>query len=144
MNVMVSKASFSMNGQAARSPEMVASELLKAKRFEDAATERRIELEREIIELLGIRDEGSMTHKIGDGFKVVITAKKSRKMDWDMLDAIPLSKLPESLRPVKVKRELDERGVKYLRDNEPELYAVLSPALTVTPTKPQVIVTSDE
>jgi hypothetical protein len=39
---------------------------------------------------------------------------------------------------VKLKRELDETGVKYLANNEPQLYKVLASALTIEPAKTDV------
>jgi hypothetical protein len=49
-----------------------------------------------------------------------------------------VDRIPEQLRPIKVKRELDATGIKYLANNEPQLYKVLSPALTVEPAKTTV------
>ena len=129
-----------INGVSVRTAEMIADDLLVAKKAENAAIASRIDLENELIKLLGIKDEGSATHNI-DGFKVVITQGVNRKVDLDMLDAIPANKFPVELRPVKMVRETDVTGVKYLKNNEPELYALLAPALTVKPSKPSVVVT---
>lgn len=142
MNVMVSFNDVKLNGKPVRTPEQIALDLLEAKKAENAANARRVALEEELIGMLGMKDEGSKTHNI-DGFKVVITTAMSRKLDWDMYDAVA-ERIPVDLRPVKPKRELDVTGVKYLKNNEPDIYAMIAPALTVKPNKPTVIVTRTE
>lgn len=111
---------------------------LEAKAAEQRANKTRIAIEDDIVALTGKKDEGAQTHSI-DGFKVTITGKVSRKMDWDKWAAIK-NQIPENLRPVKIKEELDERGVRYLADNEPEIYKLLpievKPAKTAVEIKP--------
>ena len=117
----------------------VAQDLFDAKAEEAKATAKRIELEEELIALVGKKEEGAQTHTIGD-FKVTITGRLNRKIDWKTFDESISSKIPESLHPVKVKRELDETGVKYLENNEPQLYKLLSKALTIKPAKTNVTI----
>lgn len=112
----------------------LAESLLRAKAVERKANADRIAAEEALIAALGKRDEGAQTHNI-DGFKITITGKVSRKMDWKAWMEIEES-IPPALRPVKMKPELDERGVKYLQANEPEIYKLLP--LTVTPAKTAV------
>jgi hypothetical protein len=112
----------------------LAATLLRAKAAEREANAKRIEAEEALIAALGKRDEGAQTHNI-DGFKITITGKVSRKMDWKAWGAVEES-IPAHLRPVKLKPELDEKGVKYLQANEPEIYKLLP--LTVTPAKTAV------
>ena len=112
----------------------IAADLFAAKQAEKQAEARRIELEEELVAILGKRDEGSKTHHVGD-YKVTITGRVNRKLDWDMFDQVS-SNIPESLWPVK--RTLDVTGVKYLANNEPSLYKILAPALTVEPAKTTV------
>ncbi len=112
----------------------LAQKWLDAKEAEREANAYRIKLEQEIVSALGKRDEGAQTHNV-EGFKVTITGKVSRKMDWRAWESIE-NAIPPSLRPVKMKPELDEKGVKYLQANEPELYKLLP--LTVTPAKTAV------
>lgn len=118
----------------------IAQELYEARQVEREANERRVQLEEELIALVGAREEGSKTHTIGD-FKVTITGKLNRKIDWEIFDDSIASQIPESLQPVKIKRELDEAGVKYLANNEPQLYKLLSKALTIKPAKTAVTIT---
>ena len=112
----------------------IADDLFKAKQAEREAEERRIALEEELVAVLGKREEGSKTHAVGS-YKVTITGRITRKIDWELFDQVS-SKIPETLWPVK--RTLDVTGVKYLANNEPQLYKVLSPALTVEPAKTTV------
>lgn len=119
-----------------RSELEIANDLFEAKRVEREAEEKRIALEEELIAVLGKRDEGSKTHTVGD-YKVTITGRVTRKIDWDLFDEVS-SKIPETLWPVQ--RKLDVTGVKYLENNEPALYKVLSPALTVEPAKTTVTI----
>jgi len=112
----------------------IAEDLFKAKQAEKQAERDRIALEEELVAVLGKRDEGSKTHTVG-GYKVTITGRISRKIDWEKFDKVS-SKIPENLWPVK--RTLDETGVKYLANNEPQLYKILAPALTVEPAKTTV------
>lgn len=119
-----------------RSELEIANDLFEAKRVEREAEEKRIALEEELIAVLGKRDEGAKTHTVGD-YKVTITGRVNRKIDWELFDRVS-SKIPETLWPVK--RQLDVTGVKYLENNEPALYKVLSPALTVEPAKTTVTI----
>ena len=118
----------------------IANELFEAREAEKKANERRVELEEELIAILGQKEEGAQTHEVGD-YKVTITGKLIRKIDWDLYDKSIAAKIPESLQPVKVKRELDDTGVKYLANNEPQIYRLLAKALTIKPAKTAVNIT---
>ena len=117
----------------------IANDLFAARATEKEANERRVALEEELIALLGAKEEGAQTHAVGD-YKITITGKLIRKIDWDMYDESIAAKIPESLQPVKVKRELDDTGVKYLANNEPQIYKLLAKALTVKPAKTNVTI----
>jgi hypothetical protein len=122
-----------MNTQT-RNEEEIAADLFAAKEEEEKAKLKRIELEEELVAVLGKRDEGSKTHHVGE-FTVKITGRVSRKIDWATFDELS-DKIPPSLWPVK--RALDETGVKYLANNEPAIYKILAPALTVETAKTTV------
>ena len=115
----------------------IANDLFQAKLDEEKAKEQRIALEEELIGLVGAKEEGAQTHTIGE-YKITITGVLNRKIDWDTFDASIAAKIPESLQPVKIKRELDETGVKYLQNNEPQLYKHLAKALTIKAGKTNV------
>lgn len=106
-----------------RTIEQLSVEWIAAKRAEAKANKDRIQIEEAIVALTGKRDEGSQTHAV-EGFKITVTGKVTRKMDWDKWETIK-SQIPLNLHPIKTKLELDETGVKYLQSNEPEIYALL-------------------
>ena len=127
-----------------RTLEHVAADLMAARALEKTATEQRVAMEEELIALLGAKADGADTHNIGP-FKVVITGKLNRKLDLKRYDQI-VDRIPEALRPIKVKRELDVTGIKYLANNEPDIYALIanSGALTVEPAKTSVTIIRTE
>jgi len=120
--------------------KQLSADWLKAKAEEAAANKRRVAIEEQIVALTGKRDEGSQTHE-AEGFKVTVTGKVSRKMDWDKWEQVK-SQIAPNLHPVKFKPELDEKGVKYLQANEPEIYALLP--IEVKPAKTAIEVKAIE
>lgn len=111
--------------------ESLATDWLRAKGEEAAANKKRVKIESQLVELIGKKDEGSQTQKVGN-FKITTTGKVTRKMDWEKWESIK-GQIAPVLHPVKTKKELDEKGVKWLQENEPELYKLLP--ITVTPAK---------
>ena len=117
--------------------EQLSEEWLAAKEKERQATDDRIAVEEAIIALTGKKDEGSQTIK-ADGFSIEVKGVINRKMDWKKWDDV-CGQIPPALRPVKLKPELDITGVRYLQQNEPDIYALLP--ITVTPGKTGITVT---
>lgn len=111
--------------------ETLATDWLRAKGEEAAANKRRVEIESQLVELIGKKDEGSKTQEVGN-FKITTTGKVTRKMEWDKWASIK-EQIPANLHPIKTKEELDEKGVKWLKENQPEFYNLLP--ITVTPAK---------
>lgn len=103
--------------------EALCSEWLAAKEAERKATAERVAIEDAIVAITGKKEEGAQTHDVG-AFKVAVTGKVTRKMDWDKW-ALVKGQIPAEFHPVKMKPELDERGVKWLRDHRSDLYALL-------------------
>lgn len=120
--------------------EQLSAEWLSAKAEEARAAKRRLVIEEQIIALTGKRDEGSQTVD-ATGFKITVTGKVSRKMDWAKWDQIKTQIAPV-LWPVKMKPVLDEKGVKWLQQNEVEIYAMLP--LEVEPAKTAIEVKAVE
>lgn len=122
----------------------VAADLMAARALEKSATEQRVAIEEELIALLGAKAEGAETHNIGP-YKVTITGKLNRKLDLKKFDLIA-GRIPEALHPVKIKRELDATGIKYLANNEPGIYAMIADAgaLTVEPAKTSITIIRTE
>lgn len=115
---------------------------IAAKRAEDEAREARICAEDRILELRPPREEGSETFEAA-GFKVTTTGK----LTYACADIIAMASacegagMPASWVPIKTKRELDATGAKWLRENEPELWArVVAPHITIKPAKTAVSV----
>jgi hypothetical protein len=117
--------------------EELVDQFIGAKAAETAATKQRIAIEEQMIALLGKREEGSETHELSNGFKITITGKQTYSADIDALLEI-CAKLPEDMRPIKTKTELDSTGAKYLRANEPAIWAKLAKAITIKPAKTSV------
>lgn len=125
---------------AAMTLDQLSAAWLAAKKAEAAASKERAAIEEQIVALTGKRDEGAQTHE-AEGFKVTVTGKISRKMDWDKWEQVKAQIAP-TLWPVKMKPELDEKGVKWLQNNEPEIYALLP--IEVKPAKTAIEVKAVE
>jgi hypothetical protein len=116
-----------------------AEALEKAKGAEEAARLNRVAIEEKIIDLLGVRDEGSFSANTGR-YKVTTTGKISRKVDWEQYYASVECCIPENMRPVRLKPELDLEGLRYLQNNDPDVYRIMASCITVTPGKPAVTI----
>jgi hypothetical protein len=102
-----------------------------------------LRIEQSLIPLLNAREEGSATTHTPMGKKVVLKNAINYKLDGTKLLKVR-QKIPEALLPLKVKELLDEPRLKYLRNNEPEVYAIFADAITATPAKPNVTVEVNE
>lgn len=112
-------------------------ELIAAKALESKANKDRVAIEEKIIALIGAKEEGASTTELSSGMKLTITGKLSYKADMAVLQEI-CAKLPEEFRPIKTEVKLDETGAKFLRNNEPAIWAKLAKAITVKPAKTSV------
>jgi len=108
--------------------DALARDWLIAKRAEQDAALRRIKIEGEIAAALDVKDEGSITHKLEE-HKVTLTQPVRRSLDAKMWEGVK-HKIPEQLRPVKTKLEADASGIKWLEENEPNMWAKIAPAFT--------------
>jgi len=114
----------------------LAKDWREAKTAENTSRDFRLETEGKIIDLAGMKAEGSQTHDAGT-YKITVTSSMTRKLDekkWKEIE----SSIPEDLRPVNYKPSIDLKGIRYLQENYPETYAIVAKALTVTPAKPSV------
>lgn len=107
---------------------------LMHKAAETRAAAARVAVENDIILVVGRREEGAQSTTV-PGFKLTITGKLIRKMDWAKWETVK-ARIPEVLHPVKLKPELDATGVKWLAANRPELYTLLP--IEVKPAKTAV------
>lgn len=110
----------------------LAAAWLAAKRDEQAANARRLEIEADILKQCPAKEEGSTTHELANGWKVKATGKLTYKADIDALLRLTES-WPE--KPVKVKTEADESMLKAIRAERPDLWRAIAPAITVKPAK---------
>lgn len=119
--------------------EALAAEWLAAKKIEQQATENRIDIEKKILALIPAKEEGSSSHKLGNGLTVRLTGKLSYRCNIEALRSIT-SSWPEEARPLRTKLELDEPILRAIRQDRPDLWKQISPAVTVKPAKTNVVV----
>ena len=105
----------------------------QTKAAEDAHRADRIGLEEAILKITGARIEGAETTTT-EHYKVTTTGRVTYKTDWALFHKLA-SSLPEPMRPVRMKAELDTVGLRWLRLNEPDLYSTIADAITITPAK---------
>jgi len=118
--------------------DVLAAALEAAKIAEADATSKRLDAEAALIAELGSRDEGSETHR-GTSYKVTVTGVVNRRVDEAALAAVRERLSPAMFERVfRFKPEVITAGVRYLQQNEPELYAVVAQAITAAPGKTQV------
>ena len=116
--------------------ENLADEWRNAKRDEEEARQSRIAIEQQIINVTGCKEEGSETHRAGDR-KVRVTGKLNRTLDQAAWESIAPT-IPEAMRPVEYAPKLDTKGLRYLENNEPEVYKRVCEAIVTKPGKPAV------
>lgn len=113
-----------------------------AKRAEDDATKLRVEAEQRILALHPAREEGSDSFEAG-GYKVTVTGKLAYACESlpALVQACAAAGMPASWVPTKTVLQLDATGAKWLRANEPDLWArVVAPHVTIKPAKAAVSV----
>ena len=118
--------------------EPLAGEWLKHKKAEAKAQKLRLETEVKLIEAIGAKTEGAETHDIGK-YKVTLTGNLTRKLDAAAWEKVK-SKIDPAMWPVKVVTSADATGCKYLANNEPEIWAMISSAFETKPAKTSVAV----
>lgn len=124
-----------------QSVDELVADWINAKHDEDSANRERVRIEGLIIAALGEPDEGSSTHELADGSKLVITSKITRTIDEAVWRSI-MSKVPEALRPITFVEtpKLDLKGLRWLQEHQPEIYAYCAQALTAKKAKSSISV----
>lgn len=105
-----------------------------AKQKENAARDERVAIEDEIIALHPAREEGSESFATPMGVKISLTGKLTYKADLPKLLEITQN-WPLEAKPIKTEVKADESILRALRENSPEAWLQLAPAITVTPAK---------
>jgi hypothetical protein len=116
-----------------RNSEGLLQSWLDAKQVQDEAEEERLEIEGQIVQAFERNVEGAITHKVGD-YSLTLTQPIYRKIDEDTWKQVG-TLCPELLRPIKYKLEADAVGVKYLQNNEPEIWKKIARAFESKPGK---------
>jgi hypothetical protein len=117
--------------------ETLAADWLAAKRAENEANTRRLQIEQDMLKLAPALEEGSQSTILTNGWKFKTTGKLSYKADVDKLLALTAA-WPE--KPVKTKVEADESLLKAIRTDRPDLWRQIAPAITVKPAKTYIVV----
>lgn len=110
-----------------------------AKAREAEATLARVSAENRVLDMLGdLPQEGTTRHEDG-GYIAVVTTSIRRAVDADKLAGIA-TQIPEAIgkRLIRWKPELVMRELRYLQENEPELYGVVAAAIEAKPAKPSI------
>jgi hypothetical protein len=115
--------------------DMAAQAWREAKAKEEKARLARLDAESKIIELVGVKDEGSFSITT-DYFKVSTTGKMTRRLDDAAYMAIR-EDLPLGLDPVVLRPAIDMKAFRQL-EKHPEVMRLFSVCLTTKPAKPSV------
>lgn len=114
----------------------------EAKQAEADANVRRIAIESRIYELTAPHLPDKGTYTTDSGMK--ITTGFSEEWDQERVDSAYKS-WPDGVKfPFAGSWKPDGKAISYLRGNQPSLYAMLSPALTLKPKKPSFSLPTDK
>jgi hypothetical protein len=120
----------------------LAAAYIAAKDAETAAIAHRREIAGLIQAMTGHESEGQRTYECA-GFKIAVKAPLTRSMDWKAWETVK-GQIPEDLHPIKIKEELDEKGLKWIMANDPQTAALVTPCITTKPGAVSVTVTAVE
>lgn len=118
-------------------PEELAREWLAAKRAELDATNRRIQIEQDLLKVVPNKEEGRTSTTLTNGMRVVAAGKMSYKADVERLIALT-SAWPQ--KPIKTRVEADEALLKAIRSDRPDLWRQIAPAISLKPAKTYITV----
>ena len=120
--------------------EKLAIQLTAAERTLKDAQKHLDQIKTALIAKVGVKDEGTQSFHI-HGATIKTVGKINRTLDEKLWDGIK-TRIPAPLanRLVKYKPALDLKELRYVENNEPELWAVVASAITSKPAKPSVSV----
>lgn len=116
----------------------LAIELYQAKRSEDEAKKKRIEIEELIAAQVETKDRGQATVDAGEGMKITVKRDLSYDADCALISAILGPDAPVKTVPAKL--EFDATAYERLRTNAPDLYDSITKYVTTKPKKPSVTI----
>ena len=145
MNAFITQAAKASNAPNATAP-VVESEIdvlgrlwQEAKEAEAHAKERRLQVESQITDLIGVADEGT-TNAEGNLFKVKTVGKLTRSLDDKAIQS-DWDTLPDEIKKcVKWKSSLDTKSLRSLEAMRDDLIPVMAQYMTTKPAKPSVSV----
>jgi len=108
-----------------------------AKRAETEANAKRNEIERQILKLITVKEEGRSVTMLTNTTRCIATSKLNYKADLKLLQQLTQS-WPESERPIKTKVEANEPRLKQIRHERPDLWKKLAQAITLKPYKTHI------
>jgi hypothetical protein len=106
---------------------------------EEKAKLERVQCESDMLPFLDQREEGACTTTLEDGTKITVKNAYGRSIHWDTWKRIQ-KRIPTELHPIKLVEMLDETRLKFLLQNEPDTYKIISEAITTSPRKPNITV----
>jgi len=118
-------------------PEELARDWLAAKRAELDAANRRLQIEQDLLKLLPAKEEGRAATVLTNGMRVVSTGKMTYKADIERLLALT-DGWPD--KPIKTKVEADEAFLKAIRNDRPDLWRQIAPAISLKPAKTYITI----
>lgn len=119
--------------------QQACEKLAALKLAEHEANLARLAAENEVLALVGqLPDEGT-SHHDAPGWRATVTTSIRRSVDTDKLTEIA-AQIPDAIgkRLIKWKPELVTRELRFVQNNEPELYSVIAQAIEAKPAKPSV------
>lgn len=119
--------------------DLLAHEWQQMKELEAQARERRIEIEQDIINLVGVQDEGT-TNRETSQFKVKTVGKLTRSLDEKAIQA-DWDNLPDAIKKcIKWKPSLDTKSLRALESMREDLLPTVAHYTTTKPAKPSISV----
>ncbi len=124
--------------------DSLSSEYLAIKRVESQARAEALELEKQIIKIVGEKEEGTTSCETLQ-YKVSTTGKLNRKLEVEALNQVR-HLLPEAIfnRLIQVKPAIDLKELRYVESNEPDLYKIIAQAITTKPAKTSIKIVTQE
>ena len=118
--------------------DVLAHELQVVKDLEAACLEARLAIEEKIVALTEKKEEGTVSTRT-EFYKISVTFGIDRKVDAEIARSLADEMDAERYaRIFRWKPEVSVSELKYLKDNNPEVFRQVSRALTAKPTKPSV------
>lgn len=114
-------------------------EWLDAKRTEDTAKAKRLEIEAQIVQMVGVKDEGVTAYE-DDAFKIKTTGKVTRSVDTGAVQSA-WEVLPDEVKKCfKWSASLDTKEYRALCSMRNDLIPQLNQYITSKPSKPSISV----